>query len=129
MAEGQFSILLVDDDPDTRNLFATITGHYHVEFTAFQDAEAALEFLGSHAPDVIIIDLLLPGMDGFQALRQIRTRDLAPGSHMVAITAYHTDQTSAEVYERGFSGYLLKPVDPTTVIGYLQGVAGKEHVN
>lgn len=112
------SVLLIDDDADIRNMFQMVMEHHQVDFTAVGSAETAFDYLSQHAPNVIILDIFLPGMDGYQALRQIR-QQYAPEARIVATTAYYTSDTGRDLEDRGFNGYLLKPVNPTTLIPYL----------
>jgi CheY-like chemotaxis protein len=88
-----------------------------------EDAETAFSYLAIHNPDVIILDIFLPGMDGYQAFAQIRRQGMAPTSRIIATTSYYTDDTPSEVMERGFNGYLAKPVNTITLVPYIQQVA------
>jgi CheY-like chemotaxis protein len=118
----QISVLLVDDDADNRNLFTLVMGHYNHKLTVMEDAESALEFLRTNAPDVIVMDIFLPNLDGYQALQQIRKTALAPNTRVVATTAYYTADTQKEVLAWGFAGYLPKPINPVKLVTYLEQI-------
>jgi two-component system, cell cycle response regulator DivK len=120
MIGTRFSVLLVDDDPDTHNLFQMVMDHYHHELVIVKDAEAAISYLKANTPDIIVMDIFLPGIDGYQALHQIRKNALAPNCSVVATTAYYTSDTRDEVLSRGFSGYLPKPLNTATLVTYLE---------
>lgn len=122
MAEGEISILFVDDDPHACEIFSLVMTHHKLPATVAQDAETALEYLSSHECDVVLIDLFLPKSDGYQLLQNIREARLAPNSKMVATTAYHTNDTAQEVQTRGFDGFLPKPFDVGELVAYLQSV-------
>ena len=126
MTEKKLSVLLIDDDPDTQNLYQLVMENHDVELTVLRDAESALDYLSTNTPDVIVMDIVLPGIDGYQAIHQIRKRTLAPTACVVATTAYYTDDTTDKVRAEGFSGYLQKPVNPTTLLAYLRELARKE---
>ncbi len=126
MTEKPLSVLLVDDDPDTQNLYQLVMENNNVELTVMKDAESALDYLSTNSPDVIVMDIVLPGIDGYQAIHQIRKRTLAPNARVIATTAYYTDDTTDKVEAEGFSGYLQKPVNPTTLLAYLRELARKE---
>jgi CheY-like chemotaxis protein len=111
-----FRVLLVDDDQHTQSIFQMVLRHHDLQLDVCDDAETALVYLESHAPDVIVLDIMLPGIDGFQALGQIRTRSLADRASLVATTAYHNDDTQSDVLRRGFNGYLPKPLQPATLV-------------
>jgi CheY-like chemotaxis protein len=109
------SVLLVDDDQHTQSIFEMVLRHHAMELDVCDDAESALEYLQTHAPDVIVLDIMLPGIDGFQALGHIRTRALARNASVIATTAYHNADTQQDVLQRGFNGYLPKPLQPSTL--------------
>ncbi len=126
MANTPLSILLVDDDQDACDVFRMIVEHYHLQLTVAEDAETAFHHLANHAPDVIVMDIFLPGIDGYQAYNHIRKQALAPKSAVIATTAYYTTDTQHEVLSWGFSGYLPKPFDPAMLVPYLEEVAGRK---
>lgn len=119
MSQAPFSVLLVDDDPDVKNVFELVMSHHQLPLTVMTDAESALDYLRDHEPDVIVLDIFLPDLDGYQTLNQIRKQALAPSSCVVATTAYYTNDTEQDVYQRGFDGYLPKPLDTNKLVDYL----------
>jgi CheY-like chemotaxis protein len=123
-AQKSFSVLLIDDDPDTRNMFQMVMEYHNLNLAVAEDAETAFDYLRTHSPDVIVLDIMLPGIDGYQALNQIQQSKLAPGASVVATTAYYTTDTPQELLSRGFSGYLPKPLNPSTLVPYLQRILG-----
>lgn len=123
MDTSDMSVLLVDDDPDAQNVFELVMSHYQVPHTILGDAETALDYLRSNSPDVVLMDIFLPGLDGYQALDRIRRAALAPHSRIVATTAYYTHDTRQEVLQRGFDGYVSKPFDDG-LVNYLRSVVG-----
>jgi CheY-like chemotaxis protein len=122
MTNKPISVLLVDDDPDTRNVFQLVMDHYQLQLTVAEDAETALNYLRANTPDVIVMDIFLPGIDGYQALHQIRKHALVPDCRVVATTAYYTTDTQKDVLAWGFSGYLPKPLNPAQLVPYLQQI-------
>src|SRR5258706_4133798 len=121
-SDKPMSILLVDDDPDTRNVFQLVMDHFSLQLTVLEDAESALDYLRTHSPDVVVMDIFLPNIDGYQALQQIRKHAMVPNSRIVATTAYYTAETQKEVLAWGFVGYLPKPLNPSKLVPYLQQV-------
>ncbi len=120
MDSTPLSVLLVDDDPDTCTMFRLIADFYHLQSVIIDNAEAAYEYLAEHTPDVIILDIRLPEIDGYVAHLQIRERGLSSKSAIIATTSYYTMDTPHEIANRGFNGYIPKPFDPTTFIASLQ---------
>ena len=62
MIGTRFSVLLVDDDSDTHNLFQMVMDHHNHELVIVTDAEAALSYLKANTPDIIVMDIFLPGI-------------------------------------------------------------------
>lgn len=115
-------VMLVDDDPNACDVFRLVMNHYDYPILVAGDAETALDYLQSYQPDVIVLDIFLPGLDGYQALKQIRRDALAPSSRVVATTAYYTSDTEQEALRQGFDGYLAKPFDPNALADFLRDV-------
>ena len=120
MSKKLGSVLLVDDDPHTCNIFQMVMEHFNLDFTIVNDADAAFLALKTSIPDVIVLDIFLPGTDGYQIFNRIRQQSLAPDSAIVATTAYYTPDTQSDVMARGFQGYLPKPLDSASLVPSLE---------
>ena len=77
MSKKLGSVLLVDDDPHTCNIFQMVMEHFNLDFTIVNDADAAFLALKTSIPDVIVLDIFLPGTDGYQIFNRIRQQSLA----------------------------------------------------
>lgn len=119
------SVLLIDDDHHTQAIFELLMNHYQLDFTVAKTAEEGLAYLQSNAPDVIVLDLFMPNVDGYQTLDQIRKVALNPACPVVATTAYYTTETPQEVAVRGFNGYIPKPFDGSNFLAYLTDVVNQ----
>jgi len=104
-------ILIVDDNEDATNSMAMLQRHRgHETRTAFTGPEAvaaAAEFL----PNVVLLDIGLPGMDGFEVARRLRAMPALADTFLVALTGYSSDEDRSRAREAGFDEYLVKPVD------------------
>lgn len=101
-------ILVVDDHPVVREGLAAILAtqpDFEVAGEAGSGAEAVLQ-AASLAPDVVLMDLEMPGVDGVEAIRRLRERD--PGVRVVVLTAFDTDERIVAAIRAGAQGYLLK---------------------
>lgn len=114
------SVLLVEDDPHTCNIFKMVMDHHALNLTIVGDAEMAFQHLQTHTPDVIVLDIFLPGTDGYQIFNRIRQQSLAPNAAIIATTAYYTEETQSDVLARGFQGYLPKPLDSSSLVTSLE---------
>jgi CheY-like chemotaxis protein len=105
------SILIVEDNTDAREalrVLLELDGHL-VE--AVGDGAAALDLARAKNPDLALVDIGLPGMDGFEIARRLRAQDRRRPV-LVALTGYSQPEDRRRATEAGFDGMLVKPVDP-----------------
>jgi CheY-like chemotaxis protein len=105
------SVLIVEDDPDGQELVARMLIRANIAVEVAGTAEDALQLLSSDEHVAVVIDLALPGMDGFELLSRIREDHALAGLPCIAITAYHTPSLKQRVMNDGFNGYFPKPLD------------------
>ncbi len=106
-------ILIVEDNPDNMKLFRallTLKGH---EVTALQNGDDLQEALDQNRPDLVLMDIQLPGKDGFALLAEIRTSPHAP-LRVVALTAHAMTGDRDRARAAGFDDYITKPIDIAT---------------
>jgi CheY-like chemotaxis protein len=118
-------ILLVEDNPMNRRVAQfLLKAQGYVVYEA-RDGQEALEMAKGHAPDLILMDLQLPGLDGFATTRKLKQDAATATIPVVALTAYAMSGDAERALEAGCSGYITKPIDPDefpkTVAGFLQG--------
>ena len=105
-------ILLVDDNPDVVDslaLFLRLAG-YEVQ-TADNGADA-MKAATALQPDVVLLDIGLPGMDGYEVARQLRQQPRMAKAQLIAMTGYGSEEDRRRAREAGFDFHLTKPVDP-----------------
>jgi DNA-binding NarL/FixJ family response regulator len=118
-------ILLVDDHPLTRSALAgLLTQHGFDVVGEASDGEEAIEAAGRLEPDLILLDLSMPGLDGLSALP--RLREAAPHCEVVVLTASGTEENLLGAIRGGAAGYLLKSEPPERIVDFLRGVAQGE---
>jgi DNA-binding NarL/FixJ family response regulator len=118
-------ILLVDDHPLTRSALAALLQQNGFEVVAeAADGEEAIEAAGELHPDVVLLDLSMPGLDGLSALP--RLREAAPGCEVVVLTASGTEDNLLAAIRGGAAGYLLKSEPPARIVAFLRGIANGE---
>ena len=106
-------ILIVEDNPDNMKLFRallTLKGH---EVTALQSGDGLQEALDQTRPDLVLMDIQLPGKDGFALLAEIRTSPHA-ALRVVALTAHAMTGDRDRARSAGFDDYITKPIDIAT---------------
>src|SRR3954453_18091646 len=98
------NVLVVDDDPDIRGLLAfTLEDEGHSVRIA-SDGEAALAAIAEQAPDCIVLDLMMPGLDGFAVLRTKRQQGLAPDARVLILTCKTSERDYVRAGEWGPEG-------------------------
>ena len=105
-------ILVVEDNPDAREALALLLeswGH-HVEQAG--DGLTGLEVARARPPDVALVDVGLPGMDGYTLAQELRATPACAAVRLIALTGYSRSSDRERGYEAGFDAYLVKPVDP-----------------
>ncbi|MEH6548660.1 MAG: response regulator [Pseudomonadales bacterium] len=117
-------VLIVDDSPtETQKLKAILTRNGHEVFEA-SSGEAGIEAARVGVPDVVLMDIVMPGMNGFQATRQIK-KDASTGHIPVVIVTTKNQATDRIWGERqGASGYLVKPVEEKLLLKTISEVLG-----
>ena len=107
-------VLVVDDDPLTRSLLSIALQSQAFEVIPAGDAGAALEQVRSEAPEIVILDLRLPGLDGMEALRKFK--EIAPELPVVILTGYGDVPLAVEAMRLGAYDFLTKPVEPAKIL-------------
>lgn len=103
-------ILVVEDNPKNMKLVRDVlqfSGYEVIEATSGEDG---VRLAAQHQPDLILMDLQLPGIDGTEALRRIRVNDGGGAVPVVAVTASAMNEDRDRVYAAGFDGYVQKPI-------------------
>lgn len=119
-------VLLVDDEPLNREIgFYLLEEIGGIEVDLAGDGNAAVAMAGSHPYELILMDLHMPVMDGFEATRRIRRIEGYETIPIVALTANAHDEVWALCRQAGMSGYLSKPVVPETFSATLRQWLGR----
>jgi PAS domain S-box-containing protein len=124
-------VLAVDDDPDALSLVEEILGATGARVIAVRSAQAALDALEHQIPDVLVADLGMPGMTGFDLIEKVRKSDRRQLRDLpaVALTAYARSEDRAKALLAGFHAHLPKPVDPETLMATVASLAGRTPVS
>jgi CheY-like chemotaxis protein len=107
-------VLVVEDNDDAREMLKTILQLYGHEVLEATDGAAGLRLAIETHPEVALIDLGLPIMDGLELARQIRRQPLQPG-RLIAVTGYGQPEDRRRSLEAGFDDHIVKPVDPVQI--------------
>ncbi len=115
-------ILVVEDDTDGQEVVARMLRFHRLDFDVVGTAEDALDALNQGEYNVAIIDLALPGMDGWALLQNIQRSAATAHMKCVAVTAFHSAEVATKAIEVGFKAYFAKPLETTSFVRELQRV-------
>ncbi len=104
-------ILIVDDEPDLLEMVALRLRAQNYQVETAESGTKALELFAATPPDLVILDIMMPVMDGLQVCEKIRTGGVRPDVPILFLTARGEDWDLLSGYTRGADGYLIKPVD------------------
>ncbi|MFZ2406887.1 MAG: PAS domain-containing protein [Methylobacter sp.] len=116
----RYTVLYIEDNPANLRLVAQILGRNpQVQLITAHTPELGLELASAHRPELILLDINLPGMDGYQVLSVLRSLDSAKNTPVIAVSANATPRDIERGMEAGFDDYITKPVD---VVHFLEVV-------
>ena len=122
-AAARMGVLVVEDNLDTAATMADLLDIWGYHAWVAHDGATALALVTEHAPQIVLLDIGLPDMDGYQIAHQIGA---CPGNHrplLVALTGYGQTADRTRALEAGFDHHLVKPLAPETLREFLQAVA------
>jgi len=108
------SILVVEDTPHSLHLMTYLLETYDYTIVGAMTGEQGIELARASRPDLVLMDLQLPGIDGFDALRILRSIPDLDGVPVVAVTSFAMVGDRDRALEAGFDHYMTKPIDPET---------------
>lgn len=118
-------ILLADDEEPVRALVAaTIRDDSRYKILEAKDGMEALEIARREKPDIILLDIMMPKMDGFEVCRQLKSDPRTSGISIIMLTALAQNTDKGKAKEVGANGYFAKPFSPTALIKKLEEVLG-----
>jgi len=118
-------VLVVDDDEDVRGMMETVLSERGAQVTSAASAGEALDSFAREAPDVLLSDLAMPEMDGYELLRELRARPEAPRVPAAALTAYARAEDRRQALLAGFQMHVAKPIEPDELVAVVASLAGK----
>ncbi len=118
-------VLIVDDNQDSRELVVKVLKNKGYEMIEATDGEEAIEKAVGERPDLILLDISIPKLDGYEVTRRLKSREEFKETPIVALTAHAMKGDRAKALEVGCEGYISKPINirelPDQVKSYLRG--------
>jgi PAS domain S-box-containing protein len=120
-------VLVVDDEPDARELLARVLGDCRATVLAAASAVEALKIVSAERPHVLVSDIGMPEVDGYELLRRVRALGEEGGGRIpaIALTAFARSEDRTRALQRGFQVHVAKPVEPAELAATVASVAGR----
>jgi len=115
-------ILIVEDQPDERKLARDVLSAWGHTMAEADGAQSALAAIRKELPEVVLIDMALPGSDSLQLVRRLRADSVTCGIRFVACTSYPERFTQEAALAAGCDAYLTKPLSTRNLAGLIEGV-------
>jgi two-component system CheB/CheR fusion protein len=108
-------VLVVDDNIDAAESLGRLLRLLGHQVALAHDGPAALGAFATDPPQIVFLDIGLPGMDGYEVARQLRRCPTGANALLVALTGYGQDEDRVRAHEAGFDHHFVKPVDPVVL--------------
>lgn len=113
--KNDYKVLVVDDDPDGATTLSMLLELAGFEAESAHDGPSALRAAMEFRPDAVVLDVGLPGLDGYQVARHLRSSPELHGIVLIALTGYGQDADLERSRQAGFDHHFVKPTDPSTI--------------
>lgn len=119
---SQWNVLIIDDEPDNIGVVEFILGFYKVQMQSATSGAAGLEVLRQQHPTLLLLDVQMPAMSGWEVLAEIRKDPTLKDLVVIALTAHAMSGDKEKALEAGFDGYMTKPISPATFLEDIKAV-------
>lgn len=113
-------ILMVEDTEDNRQIIRDLVSSVGYELLEAADGEAGVAMAAAHKPDLILMDIQLPVMDGYEATRRIKADPALAHIPIIAVTSYALSGDEAKTQAAGCDGYVAKPYSPRQLLAKMR---------
>jgi len=113
-------ILVVEDTEDNRRILRDLLTRAGFELIEAADGESGVSMATTHRPDLILMDIQLPVLDGYEATRRIRANPDTRSIPIIAVTSYALSGDESKALDAGCDGYVAKPFSPRKILAMVQ---------
>lgn len=118
-------IFVIEDDPDVTGVIQGIFETHGYEGSFFTNGEAAIPEIEKKFPDLVIMDIMMPGMSGFEVCQYLKRSGKTHNIPLIAITGYDSKDNRQKIFASGIDDYLAKPFDTKTLIRKIKALLGE----
>ena len=119
-------VLIVDDNQDLATVVQFSLRRAGFDAHAVYSGQAALDWIARQRPDVVVLDLMMPGLNGFGLLRQLRANDTLGPVPVIVLTAHGDMENREESQSAGANDFLVKPVDTRKLVEHIQNALQRQ---
>ncbi len=121
------TVLVVDDDPDAREMIKRLLSECSARVLTAATADEAMTLVAIQAPDILLSDIGMPEVDGYELLKMVRARENSGGKRIpaVALTAFARSEDRIKALRAGFVAHVAKPVEPSELLATLLAFSGR----
>ena len=113
-------ILVIEDQEDNRRIVRDLLTSVGYELIEAVNGEDGVKAAAAHVPDLILMDIQLPGIDGYEVTRQIKAKPELKHIPIIAVTSYALSGDDVKAYEAGCNGYVAKPFSPRALLAKIR---------
>ena len=117
-------ILVVDDQEDNRRILRDLLTASGFEVIEAKTGEEGVALAEERGPDLILMDIQLPGIDGYEATRQIKAKPALQATPLIVVTSYALSGDDTKAFAAGADGYVSKPFSPRALLAKVRGFLG-----
>ena len=128
-ALGQFCVLIAEDDPQLRLFIENKLTDAGIVAYSVDNGQATLDAVERFKPDILLLDIMMPVMDGFEVLRRIKSGPLRDKINIIMITALARDEDVAEAADLGATDYLIKPINLDELVSLVEVVQNRKRLS
>lgn len=114
------TVLIVEDNEDNRIIYRTFLEHHGYVVLEATDGEAGVRTAREHRPDLVLMDISMPVLNGYEATKLLKSDPVTAGIPVIALTAHAMAEDRARAAEAGCDAYLAKPAEPRQVLAEVQ---------
>ncbi len=118
-------ILIVEDNEKNRTLVKDVLQYFGYEVIEAGDGKEGIKMAKEHKPDLILMDIQMPFMDGITAGRILKNDLETKGIKLIALTSFAMKGDKEKILKGGFDDYMAKPIDTRNLSGYIERLLGK----
>ena len=107
---SKYNVLAVDDIPLNLLLVKKMLSRFNFEFRTAADGQQALDAVAAKKPDLILLDLMMPGIDGFEVIRRLRANPETADIQIVILSALNSNEDVVKGFDEGANDFIMKPI-------------------